>query len=145
MPTNVNESMIVTRKSSESYKRARLEKKYHLAPAIADEDYGPDATASDITSQQHLHDICKDFLEFLCFTDTKAAELAVGTADHGVSPNSLWHRLRRVWLMVNNFLICYCGSKFEKLVESILYKPPQVQYLHWSGAGIMKKLQEQHT
>ena len=78
-----------TRKNFESYKRARLEKKYHITPAIPDEDHGPDATAPDITSQQNLHDICKEFLKSLCVSDVKAAELAAATADQDVSPNSL--------------------------------------------------------
>jgi len=63
--------------------------KYHLIPTIVDEDYGPDATVLDITSQQQFHDICKDFLESLYVTDTKAAEFAIATADQDVSPNSL--------------------------------------------------------
>jgi len=70
MPSLVAESYANKRKRKhdvdrhrELYKRAHLEKKYHLAPVIADEDYGPDATALDITSQQQLHDICKDFLK----------------------------------------------------------------------------------
>ena len=87
-----------TRKNSESYKRARLEKKYHLTPAIPDEDYGPDAT-----SQQQLHDICKEFLKSLSVSDTRAAELAAATADQDVSPNSLWKRLRSVWLKASSF------------------------------------------
>ena len=123
-----------TRKSSESYKRARLEKKYHLTPAIPDEDYGPDATTPDITSQQQLHDICKEFLKSLCVTDTKAAELAAVTADQDVDPNSLWQRLRSVRLTASSFAtVVKRRSKYEKLVESILYKPPRntISALEW--------------
>ena len=53
MLTNVKESM-TARKKFESYKCACQEKKYHITPAIPDEDYGPDATAPDITSQQKI-------------------------------------------------------------------------------------------
>ena len=123
MLTNVKESMTdKTRKHSESYKRAHLEKKYHITP---DEDYGPDATAPDITSQQNLHDICKKFLKSLCVSDAKAAELAAATANQDVSPNSLWQRLRSVQLTASSFAtVVKRRSKFEKLVESILYRPP---------------------
>ena len=93
-----------TRKNSESYKRACLEKKYHTTPAIPDEDYGPDATAPDITSQQNLHDICTEFLKFLCVSDAKAAELAAATADQDVSPNSLWQKALEC--AANSFITC---------------------------------------
>ena len=93
-----------TRENSEPYKHAHLEKKYHITPAIPDEDYGPDATAPDITSRQNLHDIC-EFLKSLYVSDAKAAELAAATADQDVSPNSLWQRLQSVQL-----IICYCGQ-----------------------------------
>ena len=59
-------------------------------------------TASDATSQQ-LHDICKEFLKSLSVSDTRAAELAAATADQDVSPNSLWKRLRSVWLKASSF------------------------------------------
>ena len=126
MLTNVKESMTdKTRKNSESYKRVHLEKKYHITPPIPDEDYGPDATAPDITSQQNLHDICKEFLKSLCVSDAKAAELAAATANHDVSPNSLWQRLRSVQLTASSFApVVKRRSKFEKLVEFILYRPP---------------------
>ena len=89
MPTNVKGNMTVTKtgKILNHTSVHVLRKKYHLAPAIADEDYGPDVTALDITSQQQLHDISKVLLESLCVTDTKAADL-------DVSSNSLWQRLR---------------------------------------------------
>ena len=123
-----------TRKNSESYKRARLEKKYHITPAIPDEDYGLDATAPDITSQQNLHDICKEFLKSLCVIDVKAAELAAATTDQDVSPNSLWQRLWSVQLTASSFAtVVKRRSKFEKLVESILYRPPRntISALEW--------------
>ena len=57
-------------------------------------------------------------------SDVKAAELAAATTDQNVSPNSLWQRLRSV---VKH------RSKFEKLVESILYRPPRntISALEW--------------
>ena len=69
------------RKITETYKRVRLQKKYNLQPAIADKDYGPEATAPNLTTQSELHDICKEFLKSLQVTETHVAELAKSTAD----------------------------------------------------------------
>ena len=88
---------------------------YHLTPAIPDEDYGLDATAPNATSQQQLHDICKEFLKSLSVSDTRAAELAAATADQDVSPNSLWQRLHSVWLTASSFATAVQQrSNFEK-------------------------------
>jgi len=53
------------RKATLMYRHARLLKKYHLKPVIADKDYGPDATAPNLTTQSELQDICKEFLKSL--------------------------------------------------------------------------------
>jgi len=122
------------RKATSTYKCARLQKKYHLEPAIADKDYGPDATAPNLTTQSELRDICKEFLKSLQATETRAAELARSTSDQDPAPNSLWQRLRSVWLTASKFgTIIKCQSKFEKLVETIHYKPPPgaVAALDW--------------
>jgi len=119
------------RKNSESYKRAHLGKNIILHQQLQMKTMDQ---MLDITSQQQLHDICKDFLESLCITDTKAAELAVATADQDVSPNSLWQRLQSVQLTASSFAtVVKRRSKFEKLVESILYKPPHstISALEW--------------
>ena len=70
-----------SRKASETYKRARLQKKYNLQPAILDKDYGPEATAPSLITQSELHNICKEFLKSLQVTDIRATELAKSTAD----------------------------------------------------------------
>ena len=113
------------RKATETYKHARLQKKYNLQPAITDKDYGPEATAPNLTTQSELRDICKEFLKSLQVTEIHVAELAKSTADKDPAPNSLWQRLRSVWLTASKFsTIIKRQSKFEKLVETIHYKPP---------------------
>jgi len=123
-----------TRKASETYKHARLQKKYNLQPAIPDKDYGPLATTPSNTSQSELYDICKEYLKSLQVTEARAAELAKSTADQDPSPNSLWQRLRSVRLTASKFgSIVKRQSKFEKLVETIHYKllPGAVAALEW--------------
>jgi len=122
------------RKATLTYKHARLQNKYHLEPAIADKDYGPDATAPNLTTQSELRDICREFLKSLQVTETRAAELAQSTSDQDPAPNSLWQRLRSVQLTASKFgTIIKCQSMFEKLVETIHYKPPPgaVAALDW--------------
>jgi len=43
-----------TRKATETYKRARLQKKYNLQLALPDKDYGPEATVLNLTTQSEL-------------------------------------------------------------------------------------------
>ena len=47
------------KKSSDSYKKARIEKRYHLTPATIDKDYGPEAITPTNSSQEELQHICK--------------------------------------------------------------------------------------
>ena len=73
-------------------------------------------------------------MKSLQVTETHAAELAKSTADQDPSLNSLWQRLRSVRLTASKFgSIIKCQSKFEKLVETIHYKPPPgaVAALEW--------------
>ena len=123
-----------TRKASETYKHARLQKKYNLQPAIPDKDYGPLATTPSNISQLELYDICKEYLKSLQVTEARVAELGKSTADQDPSSNSLWQRLRNVRLTASKFgFIVKRQSKFEKLVEIIHYKPPPgaVAALKW--------------
>jgi len=41
--------------------------------AIVDKDYGPDATAPNLTTQSELRVICKEFLKSLQVTETHVA------------------------------------------------------------------------
>jgi len=77
--------------------------------------------------------MCKEYLKSLQVTEGRVAELAKSTAQDP-SPNSLWQRLQSVQLTASNFgSIVKRQSKFEKLVETIHYKPPPgaVAALEW--------------
>ena len=51
------------RKSSNAYKKARIERRYHLTPATTDDDYGPKAiTTATHTSQEELEHICNEYI-----------------------------------------------------------------------------------
>ena len=50
-------------------------KRYHLTPATADKDYGPEAITPTNFSQEELKHICKNYLKSLQVTAEQAAEL----------------------------------------------------------------------
>ena len=113
------------RKSSNEYKHARIEKRYHLTSSTTDRNYGPKAVTPNTTNQQELHKLCKEYLESLRVTPKQASELTAATTEQDPSPNSLWQQLRRARLTASRFgTIVKRRKNFEILVESILYKPP---------------------
>ena len=70
------------RKSSDAYKKARIERRYHLTPATTDDDYGPEAiTPATYTSQEELKGICNEYIQSLQITVTQASELTRATID----------------------------------------------------------------
>ena len=83
------------RRSSNEYKRARTEKRYHLTPSSTDRDYGPEAMTPNTTNQQELQKLCKEYLKSLEVTPQQASELTIPTIDQDPSPNSIWQQLRR--------------------------------------------------
>ena len=123
------------KKSSEAYKKARIERRYHLTPAITDADYGPEAITSAIsTSEADLKHICNEYILSLQVTVKQASELTRATVDQDPSLNSLWQQLRRPRLTASLFgTVIKRHKNFEKLVETILYKPPlgPVPALEW--------------
>ena len=123
------------RKSSEAYKKARIERRYHLTPAITDADYGPEAiTSATSTSEEDLKHICNECILSLQVTVKQASELTRATVDQDPSLNSLWQQLRRPRLTASLFgTVIKRRKNFEKLVETILYKPPPgtVPVLEW--------------
>ena len=44
------------------YKRARIEKQYHLTPATTDKGYGPEVITPTNSSQEELRNICNEYL-----------------------------------------------------------------------------------
>ena len=113
------------RKSSIEYKRARREKRYHLAPSTADRHYGPKAVTTNTIDQQELHKLCKEYLESLQITPQQASQLTEATIGQDPSPNSLWQQLERARLTASRFgTVVKRHKNFEGLVESIIYKPP---------------------
>jgi len=122
------------RKSSDTYKKARIEKRYHLTPAVTDKDYGPDAISPTNSSQDELRHTCNDYLASLQVTVEQAAQLTTATVDQDPSLNSLWQQLRRPRLTASVFgTVVKRRKNFEKLVETILYKPPpgSIPALEW--------------
>ena len=122
------------RKSSAAYKKARIEKRYHLIPATTDNDYGPEAITPSNTSQEDLQHICNEYLISLQVTMEQASKLTQATVDQDPSPNSLWQQLRRPRLTASVFgTVVKRRKNFEKLTETILYKPPPgtVPALEW--------------
>ena len=122
------------RKSSDAYKKARIEKRYHLTPAITDKDYGPEAITPTNSSQDELRLICNEYLTSLQVTVEQATELTRETVDQDPSLNSLWQQLRRPRLTASAFgTVIKRRKNFEKLVETILYKPPPgtIPALEW--------------
>ena len=91
------------RKSSIEYKRARIEKRCHLAPSTADRDYGPEAVTTNTIDQQELHKLCKEYLESLQITPQQTSQLTEATIGQDPSPNSLWQQLRRARLTASRF------------------------------------------
>ena len=84
------------RKSSKAYKKARIERRYHLTPAITDVVYGPEAiTSATSTSEKDLKHICNEYILSLQVTVNQASELTRATVDQDPSLNSLWQQLRR--------------------------------------------------
>ena len=122
------------RKSSDVYKKARIEKRYHLAPAATDNDYGPEAITPTNTTQEELQHICNEYLQSLQVTMEQASKLTRATMNQDPSLNSLWQQLRRLRLTASVFgTVIKRRKNFEKLVETILYKPPPgtVPALEW--------------
>ena len=62
------------RKSSDAYKKARIEKRYHLTPATTDNDNGTEAQTPS-TSQKDLRCICNEYLQSLQITAQQASML----------------------------------------------------------------------
>ena len=114
------------RKSSDAYKKARIERRYHLTPATTDDDYGAEAiTPATHTSQEELKRICNEYIQSLQTTVTQASELTIATIDQDESLNSLWQQLRRPRLTASFFgTVMKRQKNFEKLVETILCIPP---------------------
>ena len=53
------------RKSCEAYKKASIERRYHLTPAIVNAHYGPEAiTSATSTSEEELKHICNEYILF---------------------------------------------------------------------------------
>ena len=91
------------RKSSDAYKKVRIEKRYHLTPAITDKDYGPETITPTNSSKDELRVICNEYLTSLQVTVEQAAELMRETVDQDPSLNSLWQQLRRPRLTASAF------------------------------------------
>ena len=71
--------------------RLRIERRYHLTPAITDADYGPEAITSAIsTSEEDLKYTCNKYILSLQVTAKQASELTRATVDQDPSLNSLW-------------------------------------------------------
>ena len=69
--------------------------------------------------------LCNDFLDSLQVTPEQAYQLRMATIQQEDSPSSLWQQLQRCRLTASNFgLVAKRKQKFDKLVETILYRPP---------------------
>ena len=123
----------VKRKLTQTYKKARIEAKYHLgAAATTDSSYGPHATQPDTTTDEELQKICNEYLTSIKLTQQQA--IALTNVDQDGSLNSTWQQARRCRLTSSSFgRVAKRRSKYEKLVESMLYKPPPstVKALEW--------------
>ena len=67
--------------------------------------------------------MCREFLSAITVTQQQA--IALTTVNQDDSLNSTWQQSRRCCLTSSNFgRVAIRNSKYEKLIESILYKPP---------------------
>ena len=80
----------VERKLTQTYKKARIEAKYHLgATATTDSSYGPNATQPDTTTDEELQKMCKEYLSSLKLTQQA---IALTTVNQDDSLNSTWQQ-----------------------------------------------------
>ena len=79
------------RKSSDAYKKTRIEKRYHCIPAKTDNNYGPEAPTPS-TSQGDLSCICNKYLLSLQITAQQASMFTEATINQDPSTNSLWQQ-----------------------------------------------------
>ena len=125
----------VRRKMTQTYKKARIEAKYHLgAAANTDSNYGSHVTQPDTTPDEELQRMCTEYLSSITVTQQQAKALT--TVNQDDSLNSTWQQTRQCCLTSSNFgRVAKCNSKYKKLVESILYKPPPstLNALEWGG------------
>ena len=84
----------VKRKLTPTYKKARIEAKYHLrTAAITECSYSPHATQSDMTTDEELQRICNEYLTSIKLTQQQA--VALTNVDQDGSVNSTWQQARR--------------------------------------------------
>ena len=91
MQRDTKENIIKTeRKSSNQYKKAQLEERYHLEKSSTDYNYGPQATQPSSTTNQELLKLCNDFLHSQQVTPEKDNQLRVATIQQEDSSPTLW-------------------------------------------------------
>ena len=113
----------VKHKLTQTYKKARIKAKYHLgASATTDSSYGPHATQPDTTTDEELQKLCTDYLTSIKLTQQQA--IALTNVNQDGSLNSVRQQAQRCRLTSSNFgRVAKCHSKYEKVMESILFKP----------------------
>ena len=85
-----------------------------------------------MTTDEELQKICNEYLTSIKLTQQQA--IALTNVDQDGSLNSTWQQARRCRLTSSSFgRVAKRRSKYEKLVESMLYKPPPstVKALEW--------------
>ena len=76
-----------------------------------------------MTTDEELEKICNEYLQSLKLTQQQ--DIALTNISQDDSINSIWQQARRCRLTSSNFgRVAKRRSKYEKLVENILYKPP---------------------
>ena len=124
----------VKHKLTQTYKKARIETKYHLdTAATTDSSYDPHATQPDTTTDEELQRMCREFLSSIVM---QQQAIALTTVNQDDSLNSTWQQSRQFCLTSSNFgRVAKRNSKYEKLVESILYKPlpSTLKALEWES------------